>query len=73
MRVLIICGLLLASCQAPDPTFVQSARDFHDAVAPEYLDYVHADAGLTAEQKSRRESTVQRFLEAIEIREKVTK
>jgi hypothetical protein len=61
--------VLVAACQAPDPTFVAAARAFYDAVAPEYAAYVAGDPALDAGQKARREKTLARFREAIEVRE----
>lgn len=39
-------------------------------VAPEYLHYVDADPALTPEQRQRRHATVDRWAEAIAVREK---
>ncbi len=70
MRSLSVAALLLlTSCVSPDPTFVRAARDFHDAVAPEYVAYVQADAALTPEQRALRLATVARFVAAISSRE----
>lgn len=60
---------LLPSCVAPDPTLVTASRDVHDAIAPEYIGYVDADARLDPAAKERRRRTVARWDEAIRARE----
>lgn len=60
--------LLLTSC-AVDPTFVRAARETHDAVAPEYLQYVDADPALSQDAKDRRHRTIERWVESIAVRE----
>lgn len=62
--------LLLAGCAGgPDPTFVTASRATYEAIAPEYAAYVKADPALDAEQKARRQRTLDRWLEAIASRE----
>lgn len=58
-RILIVLCALLASCgSAPQILDVAADRATYDAVAPDFLRYVDADAALTAEQKQLRHDTV---------------
>lgn len=62
--------LLLAGCAGgPDPAFVVASRATYEAIAPEYAEYVKSDPSLDAEQKARRQRTLDRWLEAIASRE----
>ena len=73
LLLLLACCALLPSCAGgPDPTFVAASRAAHDAIAPEYLHYVDADPALTPEQRQRRHATVDRWAEAIVVREQAT-
>ena len=67
----LVSSLLLASSCAggPDPLFVTASRDTYSAIAPEYMHYVQGDAALSAEQKTRRQATCDRWNEAITARE----
>ena len=70
---LALLGILLifGACQGgPDPVFTTASRDAYTAITPEYLHYVDADPALTAEQKTRRHATTDRWNEAIAAREK---
>lgn len=68
--IIPVLGLfLLPSCQLPDPTFVAAERANHDAIAPEYVQYVERDQALNEEQRERRRRTVARWDEAIRARE----
>lgn len=64
LKVLAMLGgtvwlLSSSGCAAPDAAFVRAERATYDAVAPEYAGYVSADPGLTADQKARRQRTLQ--------------
>ena len=61
---LISSLLLLSQCPGcaaltlPPADYVSADRATYDAVAPEYLDYVHADPALDEEQRARRTRTI---------------
>ena len=71
-RPLALCLLLvLGACAGgPDPLFVGASRMTYDAIAPEYRNYVNADPALSSEQKQRRRDTLDRWNEAITVRER---
>lgn len=62
--------LVLMSCNSTPEAFVAGERAVHDAIAPEYLEYVEADATLSAESKQRRKNTVARWDESLRAQEK---
>jgi len=71
-RLVFVALALLSSCQGgPDPVFVSASRETYNAITPEYLHYVDADAALSTEQKARRHATTDRWNEAITARETV--
>lgn len=47
-----------AALANPSAAYVDADRATHDAVAPEYAAYVHADPTLDEEQKARRDRTL---------------
>lgn len=66
---LVALLLLTAACAGSDPTFVSASRVTHDAICPEYMNYVNADPALSREQRQRRQATCDRWEEAIRTRE----
>ena len=69
-RIPLVALLLFAACSAgPDPIFVSASRETHNAIVPEYMNYVNADPALTREQRQRRQATCDRWNEAIRVRE----
>lgn len=58
---LLFTSMVAAGCATGDiirADYVQSDRATYEAVTPEYLNYVHGDAKLDSEEKTRRERTV---------------
>ncbi len=50
--------LVAAGCKGVHADYVEADRATFDAVTPEYLGYVDADAGLAPAQKARRARTI---------------
>lgn len=57
MSGLLLLGLSAVSC-TPGKAYVAADRGIFEAISPEYLIYVAADANLSAEQQARRVRTV---------------
>jgi len=62
MKIFLLCGVvvvatLLGGCSI-SKEYVASDQATFDAVTPEFLEYVNADARLDAEAKARRKRTV---------------
>lgn len=53
-RLILLCGLLAASCGAPSTAYIQGDRETFDSVGTDYVRYVTNDAALTQEAKDRR-------------------
>jgi hypothetical protein len=55
----LLASAALAGCPALDRRYVAAERATHDAVAPEYRQYVEQDPALSAEQQARRQRTLE--------------
>lgn len=53
-RLILLCGLLAASCGTPGAAYVKADRETYNSVGLDYQRYVIEDATLTQEQKDRR-------------------
>jgi hypothetical protein len=68
--LLLVClpllGGLACGSMSPGSEYVAAERSAWDAISPEYLAYVQADAKLDAKQKDRRRSLVKAVYDRIE-------
>jgi hypothetical protein len=60
MKILILTGVMLlcAGCFSPQKAFVDAVDAQFQAITPEYVKYVDADAKLTDKEKAARHDTV---------------
>jgi hypothetical protein len=73
MKTIVLLAVLsLSACTAPVP-FVVASRATYDAIAPEYLAYIEADANLAESSKQTRRNTLARWHEAIDAEEKAVR
>lgn len=63
--LVLLCGLMLASCGTPGAVYVQADFDTFNSVGVEYRQYVIEDARLTQPQKDRRLLLVELWLKRI--------
>ncbi len=68
--VALVAFFILSGCSGVSEAYVKADQLTHDAIAPEYLDYVAADPELDDAQKQRRARTVATWATRLE---KVTK
>ena len=69
----ILALLALASCAGVPEAHIAADRAIHDAIAPEYREYVEADERLPRSLKDMKLRTLRRWREMIEEFEKGAK